>query len=156
MVAVDVLKIMEKDLLECIDGLSKKNPMYDVVAQRVEAIQYAMNTIKAVDAVHESMVSERRCIMCGRPVFAGMTNADGDFYVHGGECFEKYMDSVYGEHQWMMLGDDATDGEGGYYIVTDDDAEEGFSGTGIFYTEWEDDEDGEPDDKAEDEGTVSS
>lgn len=79
----------------------------------------------------------RICSVCGKPVTAGMTNADGDFYVHE-ECFEKYMDEAYGKHQWMEINDD---GEGGYYIYSDESILGGYCGTGIFYTEWEEDED---------------
>lgn len=79
----------------------------------------------------------RICEVCGRPVKSGMTNDGGDFYVHE-ECFEKYMDETYGKHKWMEINDD---GYGGYYICSDDSVTGGYVGTGIYYTEWEDDED---------------
>ncbi len=85
----------------------------------------------------------RICEICGKKVTDGMTNDCGDFYVHEGKCFEKYMDKVYGKHKWMELGGGEEDGEGGYYIYSEDCAG-GYMGTGIYYTEWEeDDEDDE-------------
>ena len=63
-------------------------------------------------------------------------NGDG-FYCCEGECFEKYMDETYGKHRWMGINDD---GEGGYYIYSDENILGGYLGTGIFYTEWFDDE----------------
>lgn len=82
----------------------------------------------------------RICEICGKPVREGMTTADGDFYVHEKKCFPKFMDKIYGKHKWMQINDD---GEGGYYIYSDDSLVGGYSGTGIFYTEWESDDDEE-------------
>lgn len=79
----------------------------------------------------------RVCESCGRPVYAGMTNKDGDFYTHEGECFYKYMDDTYGKHRWMAIEEE--DEYGGYYLT----AEKcccGYIGTGIYYTEWYDEE----------------
>lgn len=77
----------------------------------------------------------RTCAICGKQVNAGMTNDWGTFYCHE-ECFEKYMDSTYGKHKWMSLGNGEEDGYGGYYIASADVAG-GYQGTGVFYTEWE-------------------
>ena len=79
----------------------------------------------------------RICAVCGKPVTAGMTDVDGNFYVHEGDCFEKYMDDNFGKHRWMEIVDDF---EGGYYIASDDSTAAGYYGTGIFYTEWKDEE----------------
>jgi len=78
----------------------------------------------------------RRCVMCGIPLRDGMTDGEG-FYCCEGECFEKHMDETYGKHCWMSVNDDF---EGGYYIVSSD-VVGGYIGTGIFYTDWYDDED---------------
>lgn len=78
------------------------------------------------------------CEVCGKPItFGCMTNECGDFYIHEGRCFEKYMDKEYGKGKWMGLGNGEEDGCGGYYITTAD-VVGGYEGTGIFYTEWED------------------
>ena len=81
----------------------------------------------------------RICEICGKKVIAGMTNDCVDFYVHEGKCFEKYMDKTYGKHKWMELGGGEEDGEGGYYIYSEDCAG-GYMGTGIYYTEWEEED----------------
>ena len=78
----------------------------------------------------------RTCCVCGKKVTKGMTNECGDFYVHE-ECFEKYMDKEFGKHNWMRLGGNEEDEFGGYYVVSAD-VPGGLQGTGIFYTEWED------------------
>lgn len=78
----------------------------------------------------------RRCEICGKLVTAGMTDEQGSFYTHEGKCFHKYMNLTYGKHRWMELGTE--DSLGGYYIYTDDN-DDGYSPTGIFYTQWEDD-----------------
>ena len=77
----------------------------------------------------------RYCDVCGMPMVAGMTNGC-DLYVHEGKCFNKYMNRTYGKHRWMQLGGGETDGYDGYYIHTAD-VVGGFLGTGIYYTEWE-------------------
>lgn len=81
----------------------------------------------------------RPCEICLKQVNAGMTNDCCDFYVHEGKCFEKYMDNTYGKHKWMALGNGEEDGYGGYYIHMAD-VVGGFEGTGIYYTEWEEEE----------------
>lgn len=81
----------------------------------------------------------RICETCGKHITDGcMTNDDGDFYTHEGDCFVQYMDKTYGEHQWMHIdnSEGAEDGWGGYYLVSEPN-EEGFVGTGIYYTEME-------------------
>lgn len=82
----------------------------------------------------------RECEVCGKKVTAGMTTECGDFYVHE-ECFEEFMDKTYGKGHWMALGNGEEDGYGGYYICTADVAG-GYEGTGIFYTEWDEEEGG--------------
>ena len=81
------------------------------------------------------MDNTRICPICGRPVNAGMTDADNTFYCHE-ECFEAYMDGAYGRNRWMALGNDEQDEFGGYYIAAAD-VVGGYEGTGIYYTEWE-------------------
>ena len=81
---------------------------------------------------------QRICDHCGKPVHAGMTDNDGNFYCHE-KCFPDYMDAVYGRGMWMALGNNEEDEYGGYYIITSN-VVGGYEGTGIFYTEWEDDD----------------
>ena len=81
------------------------------------------------------MTNNRICEICGKPVYSGMTDGEGNFYTHDGECFEKYMDETYGKHKWMSVDED---GEGGYYIYSDNNVAGGYLGTGIYYTEWDD------------------
>lgn len=83
-------------------------------------------------------IEDRICEVCGQPVHAGMTNQDGDFCVHE-ECFEKFMDELYGKRRWMEVNDDC---QGGYYIASDDTVAGGHFGTGIYYTDWEDEYEG--------------
>jgi len=80
----------------------------------------------------------RQCEMCGKKMTAGMTNGI-DFYCHEGKCFRKYMNKMYGKYRWMAL-DDPIDGYGGYYIHAESGVVGGFIGTGIYYTEWEDED----------------
>ena len=81
------------------------------------------------------------CDVCGKPVFRGMTTDDGDFHAHE-NCFENYMNDKYGEGKWKAIDEfpdydySGDDGYGGYYVYLDEDNE--WIGTGIFYTEWED------------------
>lgn len=82
---------------------------------------------------------DRTCLICGKKVNAGMTDEDWSFFVHS-DCFPTYMDRQFGEHRWMGLGGNAHDEFDGFYIVAADDREEGYCGTGIYYTEWDDDE----------------
>ncbi len=78
----------------------------------------------------------RLCTICKKPVTAGMTDDEGSFYAHEGKCFTKYMDETYGIHKWMSLGNDEVDEYGGYYIASAD-VVGGYQGTGIYWTEWE-------------------
>lgn len=86
------------------------------------------------------------CNVCGKPVFRGMTTYDGDFYTHE-NCFEKYMNNEYGKGKWKVIDEfpdydySGDDGYGGYYCYLDDNNK--WNGTGIYYTEWEDDFDAE-------------
>ena len=77
----------------------------------------------------------RICSTCGKQVTEGMTMDGGEFYAHEGKCFNKYMNKTYGKHKWMALGGTKMDSYGGYYIYAADN-EDGFEGTGIYYTEW--------------------
>lgn len=82
----------------------------------------------------------RICETCGKPITWGcMTDGYGDWQTHEGKCFNKYMNKTFGKHRWMKLGNGEEDGEGGYYIATADVAG-GYEGTGIFYTEYEEEE----------------
>lgn len=74
------------------------------------------------------------CDWCGGIMQAGMTNDNGDIYIHE-ECFMYYMDDTYGRGKWMSLGNGEDDGAGGYYIVTAD-VVGGYEPTGIYYTEY--------------------
>ncbi len=86
------------------------------------------------------------CNVCSKPVFRGMTTYDGDFYTHE-NCFENYMNDKYGKGKWKAIDDfpdydySGDDGYGGYYVYLDEENE--WIGTGIYYTEWEDDFDAE-------------
>lgn len=95
---------------------------------------------KRISVTSDAVRFERKCAICGQPVYSGMTNADGDFYAHEGDCFVQYMNQTYGECQWMPLGGGVTDEEGGYYIATDNESPNGFSGTGVYWTEWDEEE----------------
>ena len=81
----------------------------------------------------------RCCATCGKPVNEGMTDDYGTFYAHEGKCFEEYMNNTYGKHNWMALGNEEDDGCGGFYIHSAD-VVGGFEGTGIYYTEWYEEE----------------
>lgn len=74
------------------------------------------------------------CDWCGGIFQDGMTNDDGDLYVHE-DCFKDYMDDSYGRGKWMSLGNGEEDGAGGYYITTAD-VVGGYKPTGIYYTEY--------------------
>ena len=76
---------------------------------------------------------ERICEVCGKPLTAGMTDDLGSFYCCE-DCFEKYMDRTYGRNGWRETEDD---GIGGYYEAMGESKWER-EGTGIYYTEWED------------------
>lgn len=80
----------------------------------------------------------RICRVCGKQIHAGMTDGNGDIYLHEVPCFAEYMDETYGVHCWTEIGGNG-DGCGGYYIVKDTEEPCGFRGTGFYYTEWEDD-----------------
>lgn len=85
-------------------------------------------------------MSDRICEVCHKPITYGcMTDGCGDFYIHEGKCFAKYMDKTYGKHKWMELGNGEEDEYGGYYVVAAT-VVGGIQGTGIFYTEYEEDD----------------
>lgn len=85
-------------------------------------------------------MSGRICEVCHKPITYGcMTDGCGDFYIHEGKCFAKYMDKTYGKHKWMELGNGEEDEYGGYYVVAAA-VVGGIQGTGIFYTEYEEDD----------------
>ena len=81
----------------------------------------------------------RICETCGQKVEAGMTNEYSSFYTHEGKCFTKYMNKTYGKHKWMEKGDVAPGENGGFYLFSSP-AVGGCQDTGIYYTEWEDDD----------------
>lgn len=76
----------------------------------------------------------RTCMICGKKMVAGMTDLS-NFYTHE-ECLPAAMDKIYGKHQWMVVPEEQEDG--GYYVAWIDGKVED---TGIFYTDWEDDDD---------------
>ena len=82
----------------------------------------------------------RTCVTCGKKVEAGMTDDYGDFYAHEGKCFIKYMDKTYGKHKWMEKGDGEPGENGGYYLFSSE-AIGGCQDSGVYYTEWYDEED---------------
>lgn len=76
------------------------------------------------------------CNYCGKPVIFGMTDDYyGGCHVHE-ECFDNYMNKTYGKGKWKPTEDGEEDEYGGYYLFLNDKNE--WEGTGIFYTEWED------------------
>lgn len=82
----------------------------------------------------------RLCETCGKPIKYGyMTDGCGDFYTHEGKCFAKYMDKTYGKYKWMETGNGEEDEYDGYYVVAAA-VVGGIQGTGIFYTECEEEE----------------
>ena len=91
----------------------------------------------------------RLCVTCGKRVYGGMTMDSGYLYAHEGKCFNKYMNKTYGKHRWMMLGGTKMDAYGGYYICAADN-ENGFEGTGIYYSEWYGEEEDENEQSSED------
>ena len=81
------------------------------------------------------------CNYCGKPVIFGMTDDYyGGCHVHE-ECFDNYMNKTYGKGKWKPTEDGEEDEYGGYYLFLNDKNE--WVGTGIYYTEWEDDFDAE-------------
>lgn len=76
------------------------------------------------------------CNYCGKPVIFGMTDDYyGGCHVHE-ECFDNYMNKTYGKGKWKPTEDGEEDEYGGYYLFLNDKNE--WVGTGIYYTEWED------------------
>lgn len=77
------------------------------------------------------------CNVCGKPVIFGMTDDYyGGCHVHE-ECFDNYMNKTYGKGKWKPTEDGEEDEYGGYYLFLNNKGE--WEGTGIFYTEWDDD-----------------
>lgn len=81
------------------------------------------------------------CETCGKPlIFGCYTDDEGSFYTHDDrECFFQHMDRTYGEHRWMELGNGEQDEYGGYYIYTAN-VVGGYEGTGVYYTEFTEEE----------------
>lgn len=75
----------------------------------------------------------RRCKWCGKLVHDGMMNMEG-FYAHE-DCFKPYMNEVYGPDGWRSSEDELEDC--GFYAVKEG---EDWVDTGIFYTDFEDDD----------------
>lgn len=76
------------------------------------------------------------CDYCRKPVIFGMTDYFEDCHVHE-ECFDNYMNKTYGKGKWKPTENGEEDEYGGYYLFLNDKNE--WEGTGIFYTEWDDD-----------------
>ncbi len=81
----------------------------------------------------------RQCKKCHAKIVSGFTNGFGDFYVCD-NCFQDFMDERYGKRMWMAVDDD---GSGGYYLAsaTHHGSVGKPYGTGIYWTEWEEDDD---------------
>lgn len=77
----------------------------------------------------------RICSVCGKPMFDGFTDDLGTFYACDEDCFEKYMNSQYGEGNWRVeeLDGRIANEEGGYYEYFKNDK---WNSDGSFYTEW--------------------
>lgn len=89
--------------------------------------------IPVVNVVKDTV--KRPCEICGEEVTKGYTDGEETFYAHEGECFTKYMNNMYGEGCWHPTKDDETDAYGGYYVADPFDEP-----TGIYYTEWEEEQ----------------
>lgn len=75
----------------------------------------------------------RRCKLCGKLVHDGMMNEEG-FYAHE-DCFKVLMDRDYGPGNWRGSKEELE--YGGFYAVKEGDS---WMDTGIFYTDFEDDD----------------
>ena len=73
------------------------------------------------------------CDQCGKTItFGCMTDDYGNRYVHE-ECFDSYMDKIYGKGKWHV---DPNGPDGGpYYCI--EYAPNKWEGIGIYYTEYE-------------------
>ena len=79
----------------------------------------------------EYMIPVRFCGYCGGLMQDGMTD-EWDLYCHE-ECFENYMDEIYGKGKWRSQEDEEPNEEDGYYEHLEDGRWEPL---GIYYTEW--------------------
>ena len=94
----------------------------------------------------------RRCARCKEKIYDGFMIENGCFYWDDSHsnylcesCFKPYMDETCGVGNWKPTEDGEEDEYGGYYLEKIDGQ---WEGTGIFWTEWydEDDDDEEDDD----------
>lgn len=76
----------------------------------------------------------RICMVCGKPMVDGMTDCH-EFYAHE-SCFEKAMDETFPDG-WRES--DGMGRLGGYY-ESFHPLDGTWRDTGIFYTEWEEEE----------------
>lgn len=58
--AIHVLEIMAIDLTGAMAGLSKNNPMFDVLSQRIEAIDRAQEALSRWDDYLRNIFSEEK------------------------------------------------------------------------------------------------
>lgn len=78
----------------------------------------------------EHDIEIRFCDRCHKPFDVGYTSEETNMYCCE-ECFDDYMDEVYGEGRWKEVDDDFCNG---YYMYLDED--NNWNGTGIYWTEW--------------------
>lgn len=76
-------------------------------------------------------VPVRFCHYCGGLMQDGMTD-EWDIYSHE-ECFDKYMDEVYGKGNWRIQESGEPNEADGYYEELVDGK---WKPLGIYYTEW--------------------
>lgn len=82
-----------------------------------------------------------KCIKCGEVLVLGFYDPwdSGSRYICE-NCFEKYMDETYGEGKWNVVPEGEVDELGGYYEYVNENDASDKCGTGIFWTDFYDDD----------------
>ena len=85
------------------------------------------------DILANHKVEVRFCEECGKPIDAGYIAGGGEWYCCE-DCFKPAMDRDYGQGRWR--GTDEEGVYGGYYEYLEEDCDDEWEDTGIYYTEW--------------------
>jgi hypothetical protein len=124
---IEFLSVNKNYVLDCKLKLrlTSKNKIR-ISSGRKSIISNDIHTI--IDFAEKYSNGFRICNRCGKPCEEIMMDEDGFYSCE--ECFEDYMDEIYGARNWLQVNDD---GNNGYYIFKDNNI---WSGTGIFYTDF--------------------
>ena len=147
---VDYLKLQEDRRAEYVDtSYDHEKKEFVSTEFSLALVEYGIHIyidgdLKKIVSIHNYIENEIMCFLedeygiqvrfcnyCGGLMQDGMTD-EWDFYSHE-ECFEEYMNELYGKGNWRAGEPDEPNEADGYYEELVDGEWEPL---GIYYTEW--------------------